>query len=344
MAILHNLSDVADNLSGFDPVDGISGTVGRSWILWKIMEGLLAFDSNIKKITNTSPTPTFLQGEVGSNLQTEPARSRSTTGDSIRFYHANDPGLLESPQHAIVYEFRVGATSGYGLNLFRVRFVKDGSAVYAPGSDSDILNTGNSTNIYHMYNFGIGSPTFTDMSLIPKVIFWKSANVNAIMAVNKSTSLFAGGFIWANPAFAGYRNTVGAITDGVDHRCSVHFNAASGSSFIEAFTQTYAGSPTTVVGGLSPICLAGQLPTGLFSFNSVSNLIHSYLRIGIKNDASLKSVSDQLEGIVLANPTAANQSYASVYRYTADSTWYLHFGLINDGRETHKLLLELGTS
>jgi len=85
MSIIHNLSSPANNLSGFDPVEDVipGSVVGKSWLLWKVFEGLSLFDTNIKKITDDYPTPVFLRSEVGSNLQTEPVLNRSTAGDSI---------------------------------------------------------------------------------------------------------------------------------------------------------------------------------------------------------------------------------------------------------------------
>ena len=59
MAIIHNLTSIASNLSGFDPTAEVTpgSAVGKSWLLWRIFEALAAFDTTIKKITDSLPHP-----------------------------------------------------------------------------------------------------------------------------------------------------------------------------------------------------------------------------------------------------------------------------------------------
>jgi hypothetical protein len=344
MAISHNLSTVNDNLSGFDPVAGESDgtTIGKSWLLWKLFEGLSAFDSNIVKITNASPTPTFLQSEAGTTLQTEPAKNRATTGDYLRFYMTNDPGLSQTPANAVVYEMNFtspGTTNS--VCSFKLRHIIDGSAVYAPSGDSDTLSGYSTTSGQLFYICNIYSTT-TTMSNISKLVFWKSANANAVMGISKVDGTYQGGGIWYNPSISGYRHNVGVITNGVNARLTVINNPyGNGAGFIEPFTQTYQASPSALASGLSPLCSAGSMPTGLFTFSSINNLIAGKLRFGMKHDSQIKLVTDEIEGIILANTTAVNIGYGQIYSW--NSKYYMQHSIISDGRESHRILLELGT-
>ena len=343
--IYHNLSTINDNLSGFDPVAGESDgtTIGKSWLLWKLFEGLSAFDSNIIKITNASPTPTFLQGEAGTALQTEPAKNRATNGDYLRFYMANDVGLSQTPASAIVYEMKlVNATnSAYSICAFKLRHIIDGSAVYAPSTDGDLFS-GTSAALTQNFYVPLFGTTTTTMSNIPKIFFWKSANANGIMGINKNDGTYQGGGIWYNPSISGYRHNVGVITDGVDARLTVINNlAGGGAGYIEAFTQTYQAVANALASGLSPLCSAGSMPTNLFTFSAINNLIAGKLRFGMKHDSQIKLITDEIEGIILANPTAVSIGYGQIYSW--NSKYYMQHSIISDGRESHRILLELGT-
>lgn len=344
MAISHNLSTVNDNLSGFNPVAAESDgtTIGKSWLLWKIFEGLSAFDTNIIKITNAAPTPAFLQSEAGTALQTEPAKNRATAGDYLRFYMANDVGLSQTPANAIVYEMKLQiGNASYSICAFKLRHIIDGSVVYAPSADSDTFPL-SGTSIGQNFYVPLFATTTTIMSNIPKIFFWKSANANAIMGINKVDGTYSGGGLWYNPSISGYRHNVGVITDGVNARLTIINNPyGGGAGYIEPFTQTYQAVVSALASGLSPLCSAGSMPTNLFTFSSINNLIAGKLRFGVKHDSQIKLITDEIEGIILANPTAVNIGYGQIYSW--NSKYYMQHSLISDGRETHRLLLELGT-
>ena len=344
MAISHNLSTVNDNLSGFDPVAGESDgtTIGKSWLLWKLFEGLSAFDSNIVKITNASPTPTFLQSEAGTTLQTEPAKNRATVGDYLRFYMTNDPGLSQTPANAVVYEMKLTTgNSSYPICAFKLRHIIDGSAVYAPSTDGDTFPL-SGTSIGQNFYVPLFATTTTTMSNIPKIFFWKSANANGIMGINKNDGTYQGGGLWYNPSISGYRHNIGAITEGINARLTIINNPyGNGTGYIEPFTQTYQALVSSLVSGLSPLGSAGSMPTNLFTFSSINNLIAGKLRFGMKHDSQIKLVTDEIEGIILANTTAVNIGYGQIYSW--NSKYYMQHSIISDGRESHRILLELGT-
>jgi hypothetical protein len=343
MSVAHNLSSIASNLSGFDPAAEIEeGTpVGRSWLLWKIFEELATFDINIKKITNAAPTPAWLQGEVGANLQTEPSLDRASNGDSIKFYMTNDPGLAKTPPSAIIYEWRMlMSLIYYGLFTVRVRHLISGGTAYGPGADG-IIVSGQSTPIAEQAYEPPFPSTTTAMVNIPKIIFWKSNNANLMMAIGKDDASYRGYLCWLNPSVTGYRHNIGAVTEGMDARSTIFMNANKGCTFIEPFSETYNGSLNSLVTGLSPLNSAGSMPTGLFTFSGRNNLMAGKLRFGILNNSALKLISAEIDGIILANPTAANFLAGQIYQY--NNNYYLHGNTINDGREDHKVLFLLGT-
>lgn len=348
MAITHNLSDPADSLSGFDPVAGESdGTsIGRSWLLWKIFEGFSAFFTNYVKITNASPTPTFLQGDVGSNLQTEPTKSRNVAGDSIRFYDTNDPGLLEATPRATVYTWVLNSTGGTGINLidFQFGYHKSGDALQANPTGADAWLTGTASNVdISMYCPNMAATT-TIMSNIPKIIFWKSSNFYAFMAILKGSGLNAGYALWADSSmeYAGYKHNVGAIThDRVNILLGVGISGG-GLMFVESIENDYAASQSSQTTGVTNITLlssAGRPPTGLFTFSAIQNVIGSNLRMGYVNGNKIKVVSDPIEGLLLCSAAAVAGSAGLIETY--NSKYYLLFGTINDGVVTHKVILEL---
>lgn len=344
MAITHNLSDPSDNLSGLDPTAGLSGAVGKGWLLWKIFEELSTFDTTIKKITNASPTPTFLQGEVGVNLQTEPAQNRGVIGDSICWYKTDDPGLSQTPANAMVYEWRltntVTAQTGW---TSRQRFVEDGETVYAPGVDNDWCNGTTASVGASIYQWQTGSTTI-DYTLVPRVIFWKSSNAVCIVGVNKLNGSQRGGVMIFNPTFQGYKATIGATTEGVNHRGLVQFVLAGGHHMMEGFSQTY-GATTGTTAGLLTTNLdvqnsGGTMPEALLTFSSENNLIAGKLRLALYHASNFKSISDEIEGVRLSNPANASLP-AGAQIAILNSKYYLGMGSMADGRNTHKVLLEL---
>lgn len=349
MAITHNLSDIADNLSCFDPVAGeVDGTtIGRSWLVWKIFEELTAQWTNFAKITNASPTPVFLQGDVGSNLQTEPAKNRNGNNDTIRFYDKNDPGLLLATPQTIVYEWRVASSGATGVNSIDMRmlFHRSGSALYTPMATSTFV-TGTTPGA----NISIYAPsmagTTTTMNNIPKVIFWKSSNIYVMMSIDKGTGEYRGYFGMVNTGLscAGYKHNVGAIThDGDEINFGILFSG-SGIQYLEGRTSDYgttlsAQQTVTQINSMNSI---GRSPTGLYTFSSINNIIGGNLKFGVLNTVTFKVVSDPLEGVLACSSTASPNNPGTITIY--NNTYYLHLGSILDNTSySHKLLLELGT-
>ncbi|MEM3091536.1 MAG: hypothetical protein QXD05_00160 [Candidatus Pacearchaeota archaeon] len=339
MAISHNLSDISNQLSCVDPVAGISGTVGRSWLMWKIFDLLRNFDSNVKLITNSDPTPTFLQNEVGV-LTSEPAQSRSTANDTINFYLANDPGLSQNPKSVLIFAFKTASVASYN-SLFEVNvsFKIEGGTKTTP----IILTSGSSSNT-NQFAYGIEtiSSTFTDMSLAPKLLLWKSSNANLIMGIRKSNGDYYGSGLIVNPSYAGYKTNIGSITEGLNFRAVAALTANPYHSFYEGFgnfgsAQTGASPPS----GLSPLTSAGSLPTALLTWGGNQYAITSKLRIGITDGANVKAVSDEIEGLYLVNPNAVAGNYGTIS--LINNKYYLKAGAVHDGRETHRIILELGS-
>lgn len=338
MAVAHNLTSITDNLSGFDPVNGITDgtTIGNQWIMWKLFEGLSAFDTTIKKITNASPTPTFLQGSVGSGFQTEPAQNANGTG-TLRFYKTNDAGLSQTPASAIICEWNDGGSyASLFFNYFR--YLIDGGALYSPSTTNTVQNGAVSQNSVYYNGW---TTTGTVNANVPKVIFWKSSNANCLMAINKNTGAYQGCLIWFTPVISGYKHTVGAITQGLHSNFIVSVNVAGGTHYMEGIAQQSEGSSTVIGNSLSPLCSAGILPSSVFTFSSVNNLIGGKLRFAVNNDSTFKIISEEIEGVLLVNPSAASAAVGQISQF--NSTYYLNCGNISDGRVTHKILLELGT-
>jgi len=253
----------------------------------------------------------------------------------------NDPGLSKSPPSATIYEWKLSNIS-YGLCTVKVHHKIQGSSTYSPISDNVIIDGAATTVEASMIRtyFG-GSPTTSNFNSIPKVIFWKSSNANLVMAINKADQSYQGYLVWYNPTFNGYRHNMGAITEGLNHRATLFTNANNGFAFIEGFVPHYYANISGLGADLSPLCSAGSMPTGLFTFGSANNLIAGKLRWAIKKDSELKVISNEVEGILLANPSAANYLAGQIYKY--NTKYYLHGNNMNDGRVNHKVLFELGT-
>lgn len=342
MAILHNLSNIADNLSCLDPVAAYSdGTsIGKSWLMWKLVDALTQFDSNVKVITNASPTPTFLQSEAGTALQTEPALNRSVAGDFIRIYFADDIGLTQTPANAKIIEFKITDPSNNNVFTMRQRFKIDGQVTYAPGADDAfIVSNSAAIDASVLYIDTTFSARISTMNYIPKYMFWKSSNALAILTISKIDGISKGGILFLRPSWQGYKHNVGAITEGVDINAMCGINARNGHYYCEGFSQSFTESSTTIPNTNStPIILAGNLPTQLFNFNSINNLIGSKFRWSLKNNTIFKIVSSEFEGLIVANSSAVNLTRGTIYLY--NNTYYMVFGSMLFS-ETQKILLQL---
>jgi hypothetical protein len=116
-------------------------------------------------------------------------------------------------------------------------------------------------------------------------------------------------------------------------------NNNNGTQWIEGGTNEAEGDQAALVSRLSPICSAGLLPSSVFTFSAINNLIGGKLRFGLVNNAIYKTISDEIEGVMLINPSASALAIGQVAQF--NSKYYLHWGNISDGRTTHRVLLEL---
>lgn len=355
MAIIHNLLDPTNNLSGYDPVDGISDgtTIGKSYIMWKMWAGMSTFNTNFKLITNSSPTPTFLQGATA-GLVAEPAQSRSTASDVIRFYDTTDPGLSQATPCAFIHEIAMYSTSNY----FYYGFYKKLYHLMSGGSvvDSGITNAnwcaGTQTSAeQHIYQLNGAYGTTTTMADIPKIVFWKSSNVFMMYGINKADNTQRGAMVLSSGAmnYTAYRHAVGLCTMGLNFNASFGVGGLSSSNpglyFYDAFSNTLA---VNLVGsGLSsnitPVCSAGVMNTAIMNWDSADHLLSGKLRFGAFSDTALhifKALSDEIEGIKILNSGQAGiGTYGTIQIF--EGKYYLNYGNISDGRVAQRMIFEL---
>lgn len=343
MAIIHNLADITDNLSGFDPVAGISDgtTVGNSYILYKIGQALISFDSNLKIVTNSSPTPSWLQSSVGSGLATEPAMNRSVTSDSIRFYWVNDLGLSASTPHCWVWELKAaGATGGNSKISSFIFWVNSSTGAYSPLATTSVADTTTANTGFFTTSY---TTSTTVMAYVPKIIFRRSSNAMHLVAINKVTNAYAGMISIYMPVIASaYRPTIGACT----HADNIHFyfshNNNGGMSYIEPFTQNYYASSTARSTATYQFTSCGHPPSTLFTFNSANNMIAGKYKFGLKNDTNLILVTEEIEGLLVVNNLNNSLgNYGGII--LVNGTYYLNGHYFSDGLNTFKTLYYLGS-
>jgi hypothetical protein len=346
MAISHNLATINDNLSGFDPVAGeVDGTtIGKDYVMWQIFDAMRTFDTRIKLITASSPTPAFLQGVVGS-LVSAPAKNTSTTTNTIRFYMSDDPGLSQATPNAIVYELAkfTSATSGYIIFFPRVKHLVSGGTLFVPTTSSwvsELWTANNNTDQACMWMANGG--TTTTMSLIPKIIFWKTSNSFMLMSINKANGVPLGTMGFTYKGWAGYKHNVGAITEGLDINGMVGFNGRTFGVAFEGITQTSVQAFNSVNGGLSIINSSGRLPSNLFTFSGINNVMFGKIWLCSATDTTfIIQQTSALEGIFTANTIAVSVGAGTIYQY--NTKYYLVGFNFNDGRDTWRILFELGT-
>ena len=342
MPITHNLSVINNPSSGVNPLAGrsIGETIGRSWLLWKIFSLYSAFDTNVKLITNSYPTPSFLQSEAGTNLQTEPELNRSVIGDFIRFYRTDDLGLVQSTPNAIIYEWRIQSINSLSLCTIRLRSKISGDTTYTPGEDDNIINGNTNNHTQAMYILPSTSATWVlnDSNingLFGNLIFWKSSNANLIMSIKPSDNSFLGYWLYFTCGFTGFRSGIGTITNGQHINCRISLPPFGTGAYIEAVTKNYnATAMSNCPDNLSPIVLAGQLPSSLFSISGEDRLIYSKLRFGVKSDSQFKIISDEIEGVIVGHQ-AATGAVGTIQKYNPNNQYYLHGHAINDGRDSN---------
>ena len=349
MAIIHNLATASDNLSGVDPMEGISdGTaVGRSWICWKIAQLIVEFDSTFKIITDSEPTPEFLRSSIGSNLQTEPALDRTTSNDSIRLYNTNDYGLTSAVSSSFIYEFKMTSTAGYSSVAMarNIAHITSGSSIWYP--TQNLVNNGLSSDAnVTLMKANATSTTYTVMTNIPKIILWKSSNCLHICCIDKLTNAFFGGGTLYINSWTGYKHTVGELTQGGNLDLIVSNNNGNGATTHEAFTQIQNGAISSLGAFLSPIWSLGRSPAMLLDWSGSSHVVGGKLRFSYYSDTtasgSMVAISDEVEGVYIMNP--ANVSLPTVGQIALLGTHYYLGGYsLSNGRDTYRCYFDLGT-
>jgi hypothetical protein len=344
MAITHNLSSASNNLSGFDPVAGeVDGTTfGRNWLLWKVFDAWRTFDTRITLITASSPTPTFLQAEVGTILSV-PAKNASSTNQTIRFYMNDDPGLAEATPNAMVFEMHTGPdiSSSVALFNFQLRFVKSGSATTTTSGDIFGIRDAGIT-IYNNNSplaLGYSTSTTTTTGLIPKVIFYKSGNLFGLFGIRKDTAVIAGGGFFVKPTWSGYINTSGSLDEGVNLNAITWFLNSVGQACYEGFSNTALGSYNAINAQNNMILLGGLMPSSTFTVSGVVYLISGVVRVAINNNTNFKAVTNELEGLIYAHSSALTAGTGTISVY--NNKYYLNLGSHSDGTWSPRLALEL---
>lgn len=348
MAISHNLATITDNLSGYDPVAGVTSNFGRDWVMWNIFDAWRTFDPRIKLITGSSPTPTWLQGIPGS-LTSAPAQTANTTTANIRFYMSDDPGLSNPTPRCIIYDLkRTGATTANNLMTIVTRYMVSGGTLYTPPyggttywfNETIALSIGNSL---YCINTSSNPITVSDLNNIPKVIFWKNENTTMLMAISKTTGAYFGYGGFTYKGWTGYKNGVGSITEGIDIMPTYGFHPGGFTHCYEPISNHFScdyGIPNTALNW--SINTAGILPSSLLTFNSNNNLIAGKVYLQSSRQSELTFMTtNPLEGIICANSSAVAQSTGQIYKY--NNKWYLVGNNMGDGRNTLRILFELGT-
>jgi len=346
MAVFTNLTTASDNLSGFDPVDGISdGTaVGKTYVMWKLFDALRTFDDRITLITSESATTLAWMTASSANIQSEPVITRATINDKIRFYMSNDTGLSASLPSAVVYEWWIyNSTSYYGNFGVSIGHIISGST-YVLDLDRLIANIDN-TLINNAFYWLINTATTTVMNNIPKAVFWKSSNATALIAISKADNTFRGGYVFGYPdVVSGYRETTGSLVEGENVQANVSFNFAGGCTFVNHFGATKEGSLTILSSTISILGSVGYLPTQMLVYSSSNHMMFGKFRFSCVELSGIPEieVTEELEGLYFTNSTNATlPSFGGIAQY--GTNYYISMGNNSDGRITHRLFLDLGT-
>lgn len=348
MAISHNLSDVTNNLTGFDVAAGLTEgtTYGKTYILWQWLQGLIAFDSAWKIITAGSPTPVFLQGEVGT-FTTAPALNRSVATDYFTLYRSDDPGLSAGTPNCCVYRFTNGHNSTYVMCYPKLTYLKSGVALYNPAGV--VIFSGTTSGYANKaVSCVFGGTTNTITTVTRKTIFWKSSHLVMTMDISKADGSVTAFQAYLLPhIWTGYISNA-IISNGVNFHMTGALNAydsapsGSGWAFIAGMTSDYFESGSSVPDRTTLLPSAGVLPSTMFSVAGTSYLISGKLAVSAHHLANYKAISPALEGIIIANPSAVVGSFGATVQY--NGVWYLVGPLINSGRsttDTYRILFQL---
>ncbi len=338
MAILHNFSNALNPLSCFDPVSTqVDGTsIGHGYVLRRIFDALLTFDSNIKEITSGSPTPSFLQSGLNSTLPSGAAVGRATDGEYVSFYFANDPGLSEATPNAFVYRIKeVNATAVCPYQIL-VYHITSGGSLLTPSGTSYITYNGANINVNFFYAANLTGTTNTTMLNIPMVSFWKSDNCLTIQSFDKRTGSSVGVVSIFHPVWNGYERTTGAITNST-FRAVVFGNNGGGQTMYAPYQPLFESSYNTGVTSTAMLSSCGQTSPFLFNVSGGQELITGKLKISVMG-TNFKVVSNEIEGVLLTNNSY--QPYAGIAG-TYSGVNYITGGYHSDGKYNYRHLLAM---
>ena len=356
----HNLSISSDIQSCFDPVSGIGDgtTVGNAFYLRQVFGGLTAFDSNVREITSSTATPSWLRPLSGNILSTIAVNNASN--GFIRFYFENDPGLTASTSsisaNCIIYhwEFNTGlGTTNEPFFTSYVLFSLSGTSYISTSVTSNNTNSfnydlnrnnQNQTFLRHIFS----GTSNTTMSNFPKILYWKSYDILMMMGVDKNdSSLQGGGAIYVRPHWQGFASsasatsTSGTIINGQNFNLICQINNSNGGLILEGFNR-FTSEENDVyasIDGWTNISSAGKLPTLGFSVSGVVKVITSSLRMGVQptTNPQFIATSSEIDNVLLVNSSL----YTGGSMQLLNGIYYLVNGLVTDGKNTYNLLLQL---
>jgi hypothetical protein len=351
MAVTHNLSSVANNLSGYDPTVGLAAgtTVGRSYILRKYFEAIMAFDSNIVEITNAAPTPAWLQAEAGNILSTV-AVNRNTSGDFIHFYMANDPGLLQTPQRVFIYRIINQNSSGFihgmGAHIF---FKESGGSIVSTmlsfattignaAAGAAAATIGASSGV--IGNWSTTAGTTTTFSIIPILLLVKTSDMLIMLSIDKTAGGYLSGLILVNPNSwtYGYTNIGGVIDPGINFHLACAYIPQNAMGYYESYTPVqFASQGSNGIHANTDILTSiGILPANTYTIGSAGKILFGKARFGLAH-TNFKALTNELEAVSVVNIGLATTGVITNY----GGKHFLAFAHLNDGRQQAKYLVQL---
>ena len=348
MSVIHNLSDVTDHLTGFDPSEGMTGGIGKGWLFWKLFDGLAAFNTNIRMITNASPTPAWLQGVAGTSTYfTEPAQSYTGgNGHEIRWYLITDPGLIQTTPNCIVYTFWLYSNIYYQVQSLVLKSMVSGGSLNEGQGDTSIHYGSSGSDSYVSMGYKCDTSTWlkTIYTDIPKVIWWKSDNAFGQVAINKNDNTCMGGWNIFTPDWTGYKDGVGAITYG--EHCNIGFalNLGGAQMAIDNISEYYYYSSYAVYAPHDNIGLnvssGSVIPSALLNWDSVDHLISAKLRINLVEHTKFAYITDEIDGMKFTNNLNTAIGVGGVIS-TFNDAYYLTQYRISDDRQSYASLVYL---
>lgn len=346
MAYSHNLSDPSDITTGFDPVLGLAGTIGMTYVIRQIFGGLTAFDSNMQEVTaSNTACPTWLQALSGNLLGTV---SQSSTDANIylRFFRLDDPGLTASPPNCMMYRWqRLNYTATERNRIWhRMEYAVSGVGVKTEvtGTGSSDLwrysfESGRSYSLYHTSNYSSSDP-----NVFPKVMYWKSDNANFLMGIDKAdNSHRGGGCISFHPNFSGYTLTgsvSGDIHIGENLNTIFYIGLGGGCGVFDGPTTEQRVDKLSKPSEVSVISSVGKLPSLSLSLSGQQRIVVSKFAMALQTDNNvITAVSEAMDSAYLVHNDVGGSGEIVLY----NSNYWLLDGYINDGLRTFDIALQL---